>query len=149
MKIELKEIIESALPLVEKQVGDSYDADFLEEELRYNHPRPSDTFKNVLPETISNWAIDNSQIVLIEVICHDLHARAIPFESVSDMENHLLGPSSFLNMFCTYVIPIVNGRVVDFEVYTSSGDKIVKHVFDETSTVKTTSNCKIEREFNK
>lgn len=86
MNIELKEIMESALPLVEKQVGDSYDKYFLEKELRYHNPRPGDTFPNILPSIIENWAIDDSQIVLIEVICHDLHSRALSFESVSDLE---------------------------------------------------------------
>jgi len=143
MNVELKEIIASALPLIEKQVGYPYNKYELEKELRYYNPRPADAFKNILPDIIANWAVDDSQIVLIEVICHDLHSRALLFENTYDLESHLLSGSSFLNMFCTYVIPIVKGKVMDFEVYTCNGEKIVKYVFDETGTPESTENCKI------
>ncbi len=144
MSIELRKIIQEAIPLVENQVGEAYDKYALEKELRWHNPRPADSFENVMPDIISGWSVDESQILLIEVICHDLHTRALSFNDLTELEEHILGGSSYLNWYISYVIPIIGGTVSDFDVYTSGGEKIVKHVFDETSTSELKQGCKIE-----
>jgi hypothetical protein len=144
MSIELGKIIQEAIPLVEKQVGEACDKYTLEKELRWHNPRPTDSFENVMPEIISAWSLDDSKILLIEVISHDLHTRALSFNDVVELEEHMLGGSSYLNWYISYVVPIIRGAVRDFDVYTSAGEKIVKHVFDETSTSKSKQGCKIE-----
>ncbi|GLQ30919.1 hypothetical protein [Litoribrevibacter albus] len=144
MSIELGKIIESAIPLVEKQVGECYDKYSLEKELRWHNPRPADSFENVMPEVVSNWQVDEDNILLIEVICHDLHTRALSFQDRGGLETHILGGSSYLNWFVSYVVPIIEGKVCDFDVFTANGEKIVKHIFDETSTSESTAGCRIE-----
>ncbi|TLM73430.1 hypothetical protein ACONUD_02725 [Microbulbifer harenosus] len=144
MSIALGKIIQEAIPLVEMQVGEAYDKYTLEKELRWHNPRPSDSFENVMPEIIAAWSVDDSQIILIEVICHDLHTRALSFNDVDELEEHMLSGSSYLNWYISYVVPIIGGIVRDFDAYTSDGEKIVKHVFDETSTSESKQGCKIE-----
>jgi hypothetical protein len=144
MSIELRKIIQEAIPLVEKQVGEAYDKYTLEKEFRWHNRRPADSFENVLPEIVSDWSIGESQILLIEVIFHDLHARALAFNDVVELEEHMLSGSSYLNWYISYVVPIISGAVRDFDVYTSDGEKIVKHIFDETSTSESKTGCKIE-----
>ena len=144
MNIELGRIIQQALPLVEKQVGERYDKYVLEKELRWHNPRPVEYFENVMPQIVARWAVDDSQILLLEVMHHDLHARALPFTDISELETHMLSGSSFLNGYVTYVIPIVGGEVKAFEVITSQGVKIVKHLFDETSTLESIKHCRMD-----
>jgi hypothetical protein len=144
MNVELSKIITEALPLIERQVGDVFDKYSIEKDFRMHNPRPGTEFVDVMPQLIKSWSIPSEGIFLIECIYHDMHTRCHTFESIEELNEHILSSSSFLNWYISYVVPIIHGKVSEFDVYTKSGEKIIKHIFDETSTNETTANCQLE-----
>ena len=134
MSIKLSQIIIDAVPLVGSQVGERYDKYAVEKDLTMSNPRPGTSFVDVMPGIVKNWAVSESDILLIECIYHDMHTRCHKFGSINELEKHILSGSSFLNWFVSYIIPIIYGKVINFDVFSESGEKIVKHVFDENST---------------
>lgn len=143
MDIDLSAIIVDALPLVESQVGEKYDIYAIEKDFRMHNPRPGTSFPDAMPDVVESWSVSECDILLIECLYHDMHTRCHKFASVSELEGHILGGSSFLNWLVSYIVPVVNGAVMAFDVYTEAGEKIVKHVFDETSTSEMARNCRI------
>jgi len=144
MSISLTQIVTDALPLVESQVGEKFDKHTLEKDFRLCNPRTDTSFVDVMPEIVGTWRVKESDILLIECIYHDMHTRCHRFNTVDELESHILGRASFLNWFVSYVIPIVKGKVQSFDVYTKDREKIIKYIFDETSTDELRSNCSIK-----
>lgn len=144
MNIELSKIITEALPLIEKQVGDVFDKYSIEKDFRMHNPRPGTEFVDVMPQLVKDWSVPSEGILLIECIYHDMHTRCHCFASVEELTDHILSRSSFLNWYISYVVPIIHGKVCQFDVYTKSGEKIIKHIFDEKSTNEKTANCELK-----
>lgn len=144
MNIELSKIIIEALPLIEKQVGDVIDKYSIEKDFKMHNPRPGTEFVDVMPQLVKDWSVPSEGIFLIECIYHDMHTRCHCFDSVEALADHILSGSSFLNWYISYVVPIIHGKVYQFDVYTKSGEKIIKHVFDEISTNEKATNCELK-----
>lgn len=77
-----------------------------------------------MPEIIRKWAVDSTKIILISCRHHDLETVAFEFESMEDLENHLVSRNGVLNPFITYDIPVIYGEVKWFNLLDAEGEII-------------------------
>ena len=115
MLVPMGQIIEDALPLVEKQMGEDYDKYQVEAFLKQSNGRYEGE-NDCIAEIVSAWAVPDTSSFVFEFLYQDLNTRAFKFDDLRDVVSRLLGPSSYLNPFVTFAIPVLDGRVMDFEV---------------------------------
>jgi len=127
--VSLSEIIKQSVDFINYQLNDEYDKYEIETHLkRIRNDR--DFPNNVMPEILKKWGVDKEKIILILSYHHDLDTVAYEFNSINELEEKLKHSFYHLNMFITYVIPIVKGKVKTFKIFDEIDKEIIKEYFD-------------------
>lgn len=72
-----------------------------------------------------------------------MDTRALSYASIEELEKAILGNGSFLNPFTAYVIPIIYGKVSDFDVVNRKGEVLIKEKFIENEKSFDTKELKV------
>lgn len=122
----LSDIAKEATSFVSEQLDDTYNKYLIEKEMRWVPSSLHKAANDIMPELISSWQVNEEHLILVKCVHHDAATYAFAFTSLDQMEKELKGDRFFLNPFCTYVIPIINGKVRAFNMYDDKGRKIEK-----------------------
>ena len=66
--------------------------------------------------------ISSKRYWLFEYVAHVPEGIAVEFDSLQDMEKHLIGESSILNAFTSRAIAIINGSITDYKLLRQDGN---------------------------
>ena len=127
--ISLSDIIKQSVSFINYQLDDTYDKYDIESHLKWmrkdlNFPN------NIMPEILSKWGVNEEKIILIISCHHDTDTIAYEFDSINELEDKLKSNFYHLNMFITYVIPIVEGKVKTFKMFDENNKEIIREYFD-------------------
>lgn len=120
--ISLSEIIKESLNFINYQLDEEYDKYEIETHLKWQNNR--EISKDVMPEIVRNWGIDEDKVILILSCHHDTVALAYEYDSPSELEKEIL--DHYLDPFITYLIPVVKGKVTSFKLFDKENNEIIK-----------------------